>query len=216
MSQLPPPPPASPSPAPGQLPGAGPAPRTSALAVWSLVLAILGLCSVLPAIPALLLGIIALTQIRPGSGLQGRGLATSGVIISSLTLLLLPILAAIALPAFASVKQKAQEVQSMTNVNQLHLLIQAHYMAQGSYPRDWDALFSTTGSGGDIDKSLLTSPFGPEPYRLLLQEGQAPTEDTPLILDPNKCRRGYVVGFAGGVVKVVPPEELQLPANAPP
>ena len=91
------------------------------MAVTSLVLGILGLFSCgITALVGLILGIIAMVRIKNSQGsLKGNGLALSGTIVSGIFLLMLPILAAMLLPALASAKQKAMEVKCITNEKQL-------------------------------------------------------------------------------------------------
>lgn len=107
-------------------PGPPPTPaRLSALAVVSLVLGLLGLLTLgLAAIPGLILGIIALVKINKSQGrLEGTGVAIAGTAVSGVVLLLLPIMAAMLLPALAKAKGKAQGIQCMNNVKQLNLAI---------------------------------------------------------------------------------------------
>ncbi len=101
-----------------------PAP-VSGLAIASLVLGVLGLITAgLAAIPGLILGIIALVKINKSQGrLQGTGVAIAGISVSGVFLLLLPIMAAMLLPALGKAKMKAQSVQCMNNMKQLNLAL---------------------------------------------------------------------------------------------
>ena len=63
--------------------------KTSGMAIASLVLGILGLVCGLPAIPGLILGIVALSQVSQSRGqLAGKGLAIAGICVSAAVLLL--------------------------------------------------------------------------------------------------------------------------------
>lgn len=119
-ADLPPPTASSGSPVP---------PRTSGLAVTSLVLGILGFL-IVPAVAGLVCGIVAWIQINRSAGaLKGRGLAIAGTVLSGVMLALIPviaILAAMLLPALASAKQKAQEIHSLNNVKQLNLALRLY------------------------------------------------------------------------------------------
>jgi len=87
----PPPPPAGPGYAPPESPAAAaPPPKTSGTAGASLVCGLLGLCTCgLSALVGLILGIVALRQIgRSGGAVAGKGLATAGIVVSAVTLLL--------------------------------------------------------------------------------------------------------------------------------
>ena len=115
----------APPPSPPPLPaGAAPANvKTSALAVTSLVLGILGLftCGA-TALFGLIFGIIALVKVSNSQGaLRGRGLALAGTITSGVFLLLIPIMAALMLPALAAAHDKAREIDCMNNEKQLAL-----------------------------------------------------------------------------------------------
>ena len=111
-----------PLPGAGTPPGAAP-PKTSGLAVTSLVLGCLGLVSCgITSLVGLVLGIIALVRINKSKGqLGGRGLAQAGIIVSAVLLLLAPIPAALLLPALAKAKQKAAGISCMSNIKQLNL-----------------------------------------------------------------------------------------------
>jgi hypothetical protein len=109
---------------PPVLPSGAPVPsQLSALAIASLVLGILGWVTLgLTALIGLVLGIIALVRIsRSGGALRGKGLALAGTIVSGVFVLMLPILAALLLPALAQAKARAQSIVCMTNMKQLAL-----------------------------------------------------------------------------------------------
>lgn len=118
---------------PPALPGAAAAsPKTSGMAVTSLILGILGVATcgitVLLSAPAgLVLGIIAMNKINRSPGLlRGKGLALAGIITSSVTFLMLPILAAMLLPALAAAKSRAEEINCINNEKQLALAIRIY------------------------------------------------------------------------------------------
>jgi prepilin-type processing-associated H-X9-DG protein len=103
-----------------------PASKLSAMAVASLVLGILGLFSCGgTALFGLVVGIIAMVKVSNSGGtLHGKGLALAGVIVSGVFLLMLPFCsAALLLPALASAKQKAIEINCMNNEKQLALSV---------------------------------------------------------------------------------------------
>jgi prepilin-type processing-associated H-X9-DG protein len=102
--------------------------KTSALAICSLVFGILGLptCGIL-ALFGLVFGIIALVRIKNSHGaLKGNGLAIAGTIVSGVFLLMLPVWAAMLLPALAKAKQRAQTIQCVNNMRQLALAVRIY------------------------------------------------------------------------------------------
>ena len=93
--------------------------KTSQSAIWSLICGIAGLILCLPAIPAAILGIIALVDINKSKGLlKGTGMAIAGLILAGLCLFLwifiIPIVAAIAIPAFLTTHQIDRETYPIT------------------------------------------------------------------------------------------------------
>jgi hypothetical protein len=121
------------SPAPPPLPplpagAAAPRAKMSALAVTSLVLGIIGLftCGA-AALIGLILGIIAIVKIKNSEGrLTGFGLALAGTIVSAIFVMMIPIFAAMLLPALAAAKQKALEISCINNEKQLALAVRTY------------------------------------------------------------------------------------------
>ena len=100
-------------------------PKTSGLAVASLIFGILGLLCLLPiigSIVGLVLGIMALVAINRSQGqLGGIGLAIAGLITSGFGFFVAPIIAAIVLPVFLGAREKARQTTCISNVKQLSL-----------------------------------------------------------------------------------------------
>src|ERR1700729_1572048 len=116
---------------PPPLPNAAP-PKTSGMAVTSLVLGILGLftCGI-TGLPGLIFGIFALVKIKESRGaLTGGAFALSGTILSGLFLILIiPMLAmmsAMLLPSLAAAKEKAQTINCVSNEKQLVLAVRIY------------------------------------------------------------------------------------------
>lgn len=87
-------------------------PRTSGLAIASLVLALFG-GLVLPALISMILGIIALIQIAKSNGkLTGRGFAIAGIAISGLIVL-------IVYPVFVRARETARKYSCQNNMKEL-------------------------------------------------------------------------------------------------
>ncbi len=81
-SNQPPPPPPPGGDYGGQYGGGYAQPQTSQKAVWALVTGILGFCCGIGAIVAIILGIIAKSDIRASNGgLKGAGMAQAGLVL---------------------------------------------------------------------------------------------------------------------------------------
>ena len=97
--------------------------KTSGMAISSLVLGILGVftCGV-TALIGLILGIIAMVKVKNSGGkLGGGGIALAGVIVSGIFLVMIPIYAAMMLPALAAAKQRAEAINCVNNLKQLSI-----------------------------------------------------------------------------------------------
>jgi len=103
---------------------------TSRLAVWSLILGILSLVFLLfcfgPlfAIPAVICGHKAYSQISKSYGeLEGQGMAVGGLVTGyisiGISLLLIPLMAAIAIPNFVRAREVAMRNACINNLRQL-------------------------------------------------------------------------------------------------
>ena len=100
--------------------------QTVGVAIASLVLGILGLILIGPlgSIPAVICGHIALSRIKKNpDALAGDGLALTGLILGYIQigfmLLILPLLAAIAIPAVVKAKENAQRYSCFSNLHQI-------------------------------------------------------------------------------------------------
>ncbi len=96
---------------------------TSGLAIASLVCGILGFVTLgLAGLPAVITGHLGLSAIKKSGGaLGGRGLAIAGLVMGYLGFALIgvAVLAAMAVPVFTSVQEKAYQAKAMNNARQL-------------------------------------------------------------------------------------------------
>jgi len=146
------------------------APRTSKLAVWSLIL---GCLFFIPpvGIVALVLGIIAITKISSSEGaLAGKGYAIAGTVLGSLSILLVcsvvPWL--MVMPALNQANLQAQSVSCRSNLKQLGLsfaMYQSDYggglppnlqmLADQGYAKDPDLFACPAVGSASLDPSDL-------------------------------------------------------------
>ena len=230
------PPPASPSTI-GSLPQTAPN-KTSGLAIASLIIGIFGIlsCGILSPI-GLILGIVSIVQISKSKGaLGGKGFALTGTILSGVSLVMLPILAAMLLPALAKAKSKATTIVCVSNVRQLGLsarMFADEHTNQLPQAATWcDDLKPGVGGTDTVFKcptAMLSSSSERSHYAFNARLGGMDIEkvspQTVLIFEteggwnvsggselmPKHSRHGrfFVVGFADGSVRQVPESELE-------
>jgi general secretion pathway protein G len=101
-------------------------PKTSALAIWSLVLGILSLAcfSIFAAIPGVICGHKALSRIKYSGGrISGQGLAIGGLVTGYLgiawAIIFIPMMMAIAIPNFVKARATSQANACINNLRQI-------------------------------------------------------------------------------------------------
>jgi Domain of unknown function (DUF4190) len=132
-------------------PGLPPRPKTSALAVWSLVLGILSVAvpcmAILAAIPAVICGHTGMSRIRnSGGALTGNGLALAGLITGYIGIFfgifVFGFLAAIAVPNFEKARHQSMENACINNLRQIQAAKQEWALeknkSQGDVPTEFD------------------------------------------------------------------------------
>jgi len=98
--------------------------KTEPLAIWSLVLGIISLvgCGFFAGIPAVICGHIGRSRIRRDPSSDGAGMAMAGLITGYISIVILPLLlASLAIPAFTAAREKANDVQMLRNMRQIHV-----------------------------------------------------------------------------------------------
>ena len=224
-------------PLPGMPPKAPGPTQNCGMATASLVCGALGLVTCVTAPVGLVLGLVAHSKIRQSNGqLTGSGLATGGIVLSAVAMLLslLVIPAAMLLPALAKAKQRAQSIHCINNEKQIALavLIYAGDNNDVLPPAiNWcDAIQKNMGSptpfqcptgdpsqrshygfnarlGGLDDKKLAN----PASVVMIFEiDGGWNVSGGPELL-PKSSRHGkaIAVGFADGHVELVPPARLR-------
>ncbi len=122
-----------------------PVAKTSGLAIASLVLAILSpLTCMISAIPAIILGIVALVKINQSQGqLKGNGLAIAGIAVPVAALPIIAMLMGILMPALARVRQTSFKMVCANNMSALS-------KAMLIYANDYDDKFPTPSNWCDL------------------------------------------------------------------
>jgi prepilin-type processing-associated H-X9-DG protein len=218
---------------PPPLPASPTRSKTSALAITSLVLGVLGLftCGA-TALIGLILGVIAIVKIRNSEGrLNGFGLALAGTIVSGVFLLMIPIYAAMLLPALAAAKQRAQEINCVNNEKQLALAVRIYSGDNTNHfphAATWcDDIKSTVGSekvfkcpavdaNGRCDYAFNTKLDGIDeskvaPNTVMIFEsnsGWNANGGSELMISASRHARMFVVAFADGSVQQVRESQL--------
>lgn len=133
-SAVPPLPPAAFRP-PAYPPAVGPntTPHTSGLAITSFILGLVGLVTMLTAIPAVICGHIACSNIKNSHGAQtGRGLAIAGLVLGYLMIAVIPgLVAAMTIPAFSKVRESSREKAIINNLRQLDAAAEQFMLENG-------------------------------------------------------------------------------------
>ena len=118
-------------------------PKNSGLAIWSLVFGILSLTCfwLFAAIPAIICGHLAQGRIKRSNGvLAGQGLALAGLITGyisiALSLFVIPMMMAIAIPNFVRARTTAQKNACINNLRQLDGAIQTFIIEHKKQPTD--------------------------------------------------------------------------------
>jgi prepilin-type processing-associated H-X9-DG protein len=191
-------------------PGQTQSPKTSGLAITSLVLALLGCTSLIGAI----CGHIALSKIKKSNGAQkGEGIAIAGIVCGYIftILFMIPVLAAFLIPAFSSAINAAKETESMSNVGQISKAIILYSDANANQlPTDMDDLIPYLGGP-------MLSPFAngaPPPHYEMVASGSLLTitnsTQTILVIEKFTSPRGNrAVGYADGHVAKIREDALQ-------
>ncbi len=200
--------------------------KTSGLAVTSLVLGILGAFTCgLTSVFGLITGIVAMVKIKNSRGaVGGNGFALAGTIVSAVFLFLIPVFAAMMLPALAAAKQKAQLITCINNEKQLALAMRIYAGDNGDHlppAATWcDAIKGSVGSD-KVFKCVAANPSSPcgyafnsklagleegkiDPRTVMLFEsdgGWNANGGSELMIDRSRHARMIVVAFADGSVQ---------------
>jgi len=134
------------APAVAEAPAPAATQKTSGMAITSLVLGILGFftCGITSPI-GLILGCLGLRKInRSNAALGGKGIAIAGISISGVTLVMLPLLAALAIPGFVRAKKQSQARRIINDARQMDAAIDQWALENGK--KDGDTVNTTEAS----------------------------------------------------------------------
>jgi len=188
-------------------------PRTAGLAIASLVLGVLAVScfSILAGIPALVLGIVALNKIGKSAGtLTGKGMAIAGLVMGGVSFALLPIVAAMLLPALSSSRAAAYQAACLSHVRQCTLACQMYAQDHDTaLPNSLDDVKKYLGNEAMVEQVLHcpTAKGAAIRYELVnpgkrLADLGLP-EKTVIIRETKDNHRGkHAVGYADGHVEM--------------
>jgi len=135
--------------------------QTDGSAVASMVLGIasIALClNIFTGIPAIILGHISLSKIKKSMGrLKGEGMALTGLILGYVSLLFIPLIAAIVIPNLLRARISANEsaaASTVRTINTTQVTYSTTYPEQG-YARDLATLGGDCNSGGSAEHACL-------------------------------------------------------------
>lgn len=111
-------------------------PRTSGMAIWSLILSFVPIFCIV----GLILGIVSAVKIGKRKGeLKGEGLAIGGIVIGALNTLVFPailgIVAAIAIPNFISMQTKAKDAQVKMVAHSVQMAVEEYRVEKNDWPQ---------------------------------------------------------------------------------
>jgi len=126
-------------------------PKTSGLAIASLVCGVLGFATCISSLPAVIMGHLAIRQIKNSSGKEtGRGLAIGGLVTGYIVLAIFPIaiLAGLATPAVINAKKMAEMTKETHEMKMMAPDFFDYHTAHGKWPTSLEDL---------VDEGMVSS-----------------------------------------------------------
>jgi type II secretory pathway pseudopilin PulG len=106
---------------------------SNSVATVALVFGIIGLCLPLLSIVALICGIIGLSNAGKHSAKPGQGPAIVGIVLGALGIVMLPIMAAVAIPSLLESKRAANEASAVSCLRMLGSAQELYYTRYSAY-----------------------------------------------------------------------------------
>jgi type IV pilus assembly protein PilA len=181
------------------------------MAVASLVLAIISLCTfgglIVGGLTACILGIVALVKANGQPQVYGgKGMAIAGIIVAVLSLMGLPIIAAIAIPSMLRARVAANESASIGDIRTVISGEAAYQSANGGYYDTLECLHAPAGcipnypsNGPTFVDATMSSLELKSGYRRSFHPGRAPQD-----LNPQIHSKSSLESFAYVVVPMDP------------
>ncbi len=229
-----------PPPSEPPLPPPPAAPKTSGLAIASLVCSIVGPCTLgLASLIGIILGIVGLVKIgKAGGAVRGKGLAIAGIVLGGLGIVAVPVIGmmtGILMPAVHTGWVQTHAQVFMDNARQVSMAATTYTTLHRQAfppPDNWPQALMEQGG---LPSHALNDPSAPKAGRALAMNARlggkiisevqepsrtvlffecaagAPPAGGPELLPPKpRHPSGYVIGFVDGHVECIGPENLDV------
>lgn len=200
-------------PAPEKPPPAGP--KSSAAAIWSMVLGILSIVaclSFLGGLPAIILGVVGLKKIgNAPDKLKGKGMAIAGISAGAVGTLSAPVIVVIMLPAMMQAKDRAIQSLMITEMRTISTACQIYAIDNNSqFPPDLSKLFPVYLA--DAGQLTWTDPkTGDElPYIYVAGANPDSPKTQPILISPSDFRGERVIVYNNGSLERAPAEAAKV------
>lgn len=202
---------------PGQQPGFGAneyqqEQGLSHLALWSMILGILGFCLPLFALPALIMGIVGITKTGAGKK-SGQGFAITGTVLGALGMIGSCLWIGIMLPAVGKARQTAMMLKSSTQLRSIGQGMSVYASSNNDQFPPVDQTFDILIDQGLIEPDLLISPLEDgDGVSYILTGVRQQTFDGSIIIayeDPKHWDAGVNVLFGDNTVRLIDHAELE-------